>query len=459
MSGCGTGTRSSDPPRPPPARSRAGSLESRPTVTTTTEPNRGPVRKRLILHRAASRALQGVLHAPARRRTAPTSDGAVRFLVMDLHARGGYLRSNLLLASGLAERHDVEVLSAFTLAAEPFYPVPATVAARVLDDRHRPGASLLQRSLSRIPSPLAHPDEYLFEDYSSWTDVQLVRALRRLRGGWLVTTRPSLHLLAARFAHPSVVVVAREHDVYTKRRPSFLDELRATSGGVDAVSTLTVGDEHDYAALLAGTGTSVFQAPNALEPLPGGPVPQRSRTVVAAGRLTPQKGFDLLLRAWAPVAAEQPGWRLAIFGDGPHRDRLEALVVDLDLTGSVDLRPSTPHLGQELAAAGAFVCSSRFEGFGRVVLEAMSKGAPVISYDCPRGPGEIITDGVDGLLVPAEDVGALSEALLRVMGDAGLRERLAAAGPTTAARYDLPTITDRWEAELARAAGRRPVAR
>ena len=405
------------------------------------------MRKRLVVHRLASRAVQLALRQPARDRRTTPLPGPVRFLVMDLHERGGSVRSNLLLAGGLAARHRVEVLSAFVEDDEPFYPLPPGVASRVLDDRRSAGG-WLQRTLSRAPSLLMHPDDRCVDLFSLWTDVQVVRALRRLDGGWLVTTRPALHLLAARFAPPGVLVVAREHDNFTKARPAVRTSLLALAGGVDALSTLTRADERDYAGLLGARGVHVFQAPNALAPLPGQPRAQREPVVMAAGRLVRQKGFDLLLEAFAPLAREHPLWRLEVFGEGNQREALTARARELGLDDAVSLHPPTPTIGEEMARAGVYVLSSRFEGFGRVVIEAMSKALPVVAFDCPRGPGEIITDGHDGLLVAPEDVAALSGALRTVIEDEALRRRLAEAGPVTAQRYDLGPIAARWEDEL-----------
>jgi len=420
------------------------------------------VQERVLVHRFVSRALQVVLRQPARRHDAPPVPGPVRFLVMDLHEKGGSVRSNLLLASGLVQRYPVEVLSLFVEDEQPFYPRPAGVTSRVLDDRWSSAPrSWLQRVLSRLPSVLLHPEDRSRDLFTLWSDVQVVRALRNLDGGWLVTTRPALHLVAARFAPPGVVVVAREHDNFTKMRAAVREDLCTLSSGIDAVTVLTRGDEQDYDALLGSSGVHVFQAPNALDPLPGDPVDVRADVVLAAGRLAPQKGFDLLIEAFGPVAERHPGWRLRVFGDGPRRAELEAQVSALGLDDVVQLLPATRAIGSEMAEAGMFVLSSRFEGFGRVVLEALSKGLPVVSFDCPRGPAEIITDGTDGVLVPAEDVAALSAAMLALIEDDELRHRLGEAGPAKAARYDLPTITARWEDRLqavfqARGVGRGP---
>jgi glycosyltransferase involved in cell wall biosynthesis len=408
------------------------------------------VRKRVIAHRVLSRALQVALRQPARRHNAQPVAGPVRFLVMNLHEKGGSVRSNLLLASGLLQHHAVEVLSLLVDDEEAFYPLPSGVTSRFLDDR-RPSVRMgwLQRCLSRLPSVLLHPDDRSWGTFNLWTDLQVVRALRRLDGGWLITTRPSLHLVAARFAPPGVIVIAREHDNFTVATPAVRQGLRDLSHGIDALSVLTHADKRDYEALIGSCGVHVFQASNALDALAGDPLEVRSNVVLAAGRLTRQKGFDLLIDAFAPVAEKHPEWSLRIFGDGPQQKKLRAQIDALDLTGSVQLLPATRQIGQEMAQAGVFVLSSRFEGFGRVVIEALSKALPVISFDCPRGPGEIITDGQDGLLVPAEDVEALTAAMLRVIEDDPLRRRLGVSGPPTAARYDLPAISSRWERQLA----------
>ena len=123
--------------------------------------------------------------------------------------------------------------------------------------------------------------------------------------------------------------------------------------------------------------------------------------MVAAGRLNTQKGFDLLIEAWRPVARAPPGLDAA---DLRLRARARGARARAAAGLPVELPGRTDALGAAMAAGSLFALSSRWEGFGLVLVEAMGKGLPVVSFDCPRGPSDIVSPGEDGLLVPPEDV-------------------------------------------------------
>ena len=175
---------------------------------------------------------------------------------------------------------------------------------------------------------------------------------------------------------------------------------------------------------------------------------KRARVVVAMGRLAHQKGFDQLLRAFSMVAARHPSWSLVIWGEGSGRRELEALRDHLGLQGRASLPGWTAEPFREMGRSALFVLSSRYEGFAMVLLEAMACGLPVVSFDCPSGPREIVRHGIDGVLVPPGDVCALAAAIDRVLGDDAERTRFGARAVEVSARFGEDRVMGMWEAVL-----------
>lgn len=181
--------------------------------------------------------------------------------------------------------------------------------------------------------------------------------------------------------------------------------------------------------------------------LPGDWQKRRGNNILTAvGRLTRQKGFDLLIEAFARIASRHPEWKLVIWGEGDDRKSLEALRDALDMTDRVELPGVTQRPGLWVETADVFVLSSRYEGWGIVLLEAMASGLPVVSFACEWGPSDMVEHGEDGLLVPTNDVDALADALSRVLSDDELRSRLAANAEVSAKRYLPDRILSQWDA-------------
>lgn len=167
-------------------------------------------------------------------------------------------------------------------------------------------------------------------------------------------------------------------------------------------------------------------------------------SLVAVGRLVRQKGFDLLIEAFAKIAPAHSGWNLTIWGEGEERKALEKQRDNLGLNGRVYFPGVTSEQGSWTANADLFVLSSRFEGWGLVIGEALAAGIPTIAFDCDFGPSEMIIHNQTGLLVPPADVEALAKELDRMIRNPTLRKRLAAAGPSAMRRFDAESIADQW---------------
>lgn len=168
------------------------------------------------------------------------------------------------------------------------------------------------------------------------------------------------------------------------------------------------------------------------------------RRVIAVGRYVYQKGFDMLLQAWSKIDKLYPDWQLAIFGDGdrtPYEKQMKTFGVDAK---RCHLNGPTPDIQQEYINSSIFVFSSRFEGFGMVLVEAMACGLPVVSFDCPCGPKDIVKDGEDGLLVENGNIDLLASSLSRLMNDETLRQSMSKAGLKNVQRFNIEQIAEQW---------------
>jgi GalNAc-alpha-(1->4)-GalNAc-alpha-(1->3)-diNAcBac-PP-undecaprenol alpha-1,4-N-acetyl-D-galactosaminyltransferase len=173
-------------------------------------------------------------------------------------------------------------------------------------------------------------------------------------------------------------------------------------------------------------------------------LPLSSRYIMAVGRLTRQKGFDVLLDAWAMVPGKD-GWRLVIFGEGEERPVLEGKRIQLGIEDSVFFPGTVNPLSDYFHSADLFVLPSRYEGFPMVLVEAMACGLPVIAADCTSSISEIVRDGVNGLLVPPQDPPALANILSRLMNDADTSKRLGKNAPAVLETFSLEKVAGLWE--------------
>lgn len=211
---------------------------------------------------------------------------------------------------------------------------------------------------------------------------------------------------------------------------------------VDLLLLLT---EHDAARFELEGFNNVGVMHNALSFFPSRPSDLAAKVVVAAGRLAPEKGFDRLVAAFARVADRHPDWVLKIFGTGPLRDRLVAQVASLGLGDRVLMPGLAADIEAELRASSVFALSSVHEGLPMALAEGMACGLACVAFDCAPGVREMLTDGVDGIVVPPRNVEALAEGLSRLMADESLRRSYGAAARESVKRFAPQEVLARWE--------------
>lgn len=168
------------------------------------------------------------------------------------------------------------------------------------------------------------------------------------------------------------------------------------------------------------------------------------KVVVSAGRLEYQKGFDMLIEIWEEVERKNKDWILKIYGEGSQRNELEKKIAEKDLQ-NIHLCGYAENIEKAYSEASIFALSSRYEGFGLVLLEAQAKGLPCISFNCKEGPREIIKDGVNGFLIEEGNLNEYADNLLKLMGDVELRRKFAEEAGSILKRHEIDEITKCWE--------------
>jgi glycosyltransferase involved in cell wall biosynthesis len=287
----------------------------------------------------------------------------------------------------------------------------------------------------------------------------LIRYLRKEKPDVILASGPTLHVLigfARKIARFRGLVVLRTHietSIYLKERPWWnrwllLSMMKLSYGFADRIVAASRGAADDLADIVGIDRARVgvlYNPPvddelfvKAQEPVDHPWIAdRRTPIIVTAARLAPQKALDVLLRAFAIVAASRSA-RLIVLGEGPDREQLEALAAELGIEQLVDFHGAVSNPFSYMSKADLFVLSSAFEGFANVVVEALACGCPVVSTDAPSGPREILDDGKYGRLVPVGDHEALAAAMSDALNETPDREYL----KQRAARFHIERIVE-----------------
>jgi glycosyltransferase involved in cell wall biosynthesis len=362
----------------------------------------------------------------------------ITFVIHNVYGIGGTIRTTLNLASALADRHDVTVVSMMRHRARPYLAVDPRLTVVPLVDLRKASADAKDPRLQQ-PARIFPTAEKRHKQYSALADVRAEEYLRGCDADVIIGTRPGINVYVARFAPRGAVRIAQEHLTHDSHSHRLRVQLTRYYGELDAIVTTTEADAAVYRKKMRLPGVRVLAVPNsvpdpglALDPMEA----ERAPVIAAAGRLIRAKRFDLLIEAFADVAEQHPDWTLRIYGAGTDEDRLQEVIDEHGLRGRAELMGPVSPIEPEFAKASVVASASNAESFGMTLVEAMRCGTPVVSTDCPLGPAEIITDGVDGRLVPVGDRKALAGALLDLMADEPARRRMGQAALASSRRYD-----------------------
>ena len=208
---------------------------------------------------------------------------------------------------------------------------------------------------------------------------------------------------------------------------------------LDALVVLTSQDKEDWGHLLP-----VYVIPNSYPFYPEVPSTCENKQAIIVGRYNSAKGYNYLIDAWRDVYKKHPDWIINIFGSGEYEDKVRKQINDYGLQDVIIMNNPTDHIMEEYLKSSIYVMSSVFEGFAMVLLEAMACGLPCVSFDCPYGPRNIITDCEDGYLVDYLNSKALADKICILIDNLEIRQRMGKKGRENVLRFSRETIMSHW---------------
>lgn len=352
----------------------------------------------------------------------------IAFFSGDITRSGGTENVSVMIANALAETGEwrVSFVSLFEEADRPFFAIDGRIGRFTL-----------------YPVP-THGIQHYFD-----TCARLRRMVREQHFDVLVDIDGILDMYSLPVKRATgVKVVSWEHFNYLQNPSVPYRKLtrRWAARSADAIVTLTEADRKLYERHLK-LRCPIMAIPNPMTAVEPEPVYDAdSHLIISSGRLTYQKGFDMAVDAAARVLPGHPDWTWVILGEGEDRPMLERKIAEAGLEGRLVLQGRVENMDAWYRKAALFVLTSRFEGLPMVLLEAKAHRLPIVSFDCPTGPAEMVHDGVDGRLVSTCDVLGIAAALDSLLVDRSVRERMAEHALDDMEQYKLEAVLNRWRA-------------
>lgn len=349
------------------------------------------------------------------------------FFVSDFTKIGGIERVTSTLVTQLNNRADceIEIVSMFKGKSDANYELPGNIKTVYLLNRSH---GVKPHSIKRI--------------IALFSNIKSVRRYFRNNKYDLVVGQSFPMSLILYMSGLQKNLIAVEHvysGYYNKAVQSVRDYVYSR---IRQVVVLTNADKQFFSNRIGNRSIEVI--PNPVRTVSGEKAKLHNKKIITVGRLEYQKGYDNLISIFRAIHERHPDWTMDIYGEGSLRDALQHQIDGAGLSGAVKLCGVTKDIDSKLKESSIFVMSSRFEGFGMVLVEALSRGVPCVSYDCPNGPGDIISTGVNGILVQNQNREELRKALEKLIKDAALRKELGSNGPDSVQCFSENVIADKW---------------
>lgn len=348
------------------------------------------------------------------------------FITYDFSVMGGTERVSASVANALSDIYEVHMISLFMAGKEKAFP---------LDERVKFFVALEKEDRLRHMRKALRP---VLREYFRKNDIR-VAFIEGMYPGWLVSS-------TCKGCGTKLVYTDHEGLMSRWDRKDLVFIRFYASRKCERTVVLTEQTRRDFIRKFRLPKKKVLCIYNWIEP--GETVSERydlsSRRMISAGRLSPEKGFERLIEAAAPVLTRHPDWHLDIFGDGEEKEKLAARIRRMNMTENIHLKGAVTDLDRRYKEYAMYILPSEREGMPVVLLEAKVNRLPIISFDILTGPAEIITDGANGILIEPFEIDKMSKAMEKLIEDPGLRQRLSDHSQDDLERFSKEKIKDQW---------------
>ncbi|WP_261664951.1 glycosyltransferase family 4 protein [Deinococcus sp. Marseille-Q6407] len=350
--------------------------------------------------------------------------GKVHIFIDNITNQAGTERAVVNLANNLSGHgHHTIIYSLYSVSGGPVYPIASAVKiVHMKLDSYR---------LSSWPSILSFA--YLFRAVFVQT--------RHLQGA-LIGTGGTLNILLSILGKREQKTIACEHFNYDSATPFIRFMRDRFVRHADYLVVLTKDDAEIY---LSQGYRNIIVIPNEISFEASGKPNYNALKLLAVGRLTVEKGFDILIRMMIPVLRTHDSWELYIYGRGEMEQQLREMIEQSSLQERIFIMPPSNEIEKVYLSSSIFLFPSRYEGFGLVLLEAKTSGLPTVAFNCPSGPSTIIVDKEDGFLIPLGDEAEFQRRTTQLMDDISLRQQMGQQGQINAQAFDSEHIYQLWQ--------------
>lgn len=368
----------------------------------------------------------------------------ITFLVLHL-GYGGAEQAVISQANVLVEKYQIEIISFYKLFPEPAFKIDERVKIRYLTEGIKPNRNeikdaLYKRKIGRFCAESIKSCKILY-----WRKKKMEEAIKKSDSDIIISSRYIYHKLLTKNASSNVICIGQEHNHHNNNEKYIKKQINAVKD-MDYFMPVSRELTEFYEQKLKDQKVVCKYIPHYLEKIPERVSDLKGKNILSVGRLAPEKDYEELIKVFSEIDSSFEEWKLHIVGDGDEREKLQNLIMKMQLEDRIIMHG---FLGKEeieklMYQSSLYLMTSLTESFGLVLIEAQSYGLPCIAYDSAQGAKEIIISGRNGILIENRDRNQIVKEIEKCLQSLEYRQKIGKKGRENALQYSKESIQNQW---------------